>query len=176
MTSLAWQEAADGLSAGPYRVRRVSLPNQRRWQLEIIRRGPGWQEEPAVSAHRTRRAALATAAMYERRRIRRVRLQIHLGLFAVASAAWLIASTSIEAGFAGFLAWIVLFGVALKSLANALDVLDMSTDIELSRSPGRLLSIERWVRVDSLIPPRNSQFEDGVNVNEVRIRVLDPLG
>lgn len=176
MASLTWQEAADGLDAGPYRVRRVSLPDQRRWQLEIIRRGVGWQEEPAVSAHRTLRSALATAAMYERHRIRRVRLQIHLGLFAITSAAWIITSTSTEVGLFGFLVWVALFGVALKSLANALDVLDTSTDIDLPRNPDRLLAIERWVRVDSLIPPRSSQFGDGVDANEVKIRVLDPLG
>ena len=175
VASLTWQEAADGLVAGPYRVRRVSLPGQRRWQLEIIRSGLGWQEEPAVSEHRTRRAALAAAAMYERHRIRRVRLQIHLTLFAVASAAWIICSSSTEWGLFGFVVWVALFAVAINSLASALDVFDSSVDDEVSRDADRLLAIERWVRVDSLIPPHGYRTGDAA-ADEVKVRVLDPLG
>lgn len=173
--SLAWQEAADGLDAGTYRVRRLTLPSEYRWQLEIIRRGLGWQEEPAVSLHRTRRGAIASATMYERHRVRRVRLQIHLGLFATSAiSTWVIASLSTDPGLSGFLVWIALFGVGIKSLANAFCALDLSTDIE--RDPNRLLTIERWIRVDSLIPPRGNRFNDPAAPDEVKIRTLDPLG
>ena len=176
VSSLTWQEATDGLDSGPYRVRRVRRPVEHRWQLEIIRSGFGWRAEPTVSKHRTRRGAVASAAMHERCRVRRVRLQIHLGLFTVATVAWLIASSSADAGLVGFVVWVALFGAALKSFVNVLDILDASTEIELPRGPSRLLTIERWVRVDSLIPPRANRFNDPAAADEGKIRVLDPLG
>ena len=113
--------------------------------------------------------------MYERGRIRRVRLQVHLALFAIASAAWLISSTLTEVGLFGFLVWVALFGAALTSLASALDVLDLSVDDEVSRDRDRLLAIERWVRVDSLIPPHGYRADEAA-ADEAKVRVLDPLG
>ncbi len=119
---------------------------------------------------------MASAAVYERQRIKRLRLQIHLGVFVISAAAWMIASMSVDTGFGGFLVWVALFAMALNSLANALDILDMSTDIELPRNPDRLLAIERWVRVDSLIPPRSNPIDESTGSDEPSIRVLDPLG
>ena len=176
MSGLAWQEASGGWNSWPYRVSRSSRSVEREWQLEIIRRGFGWEVEPTISTHRTRRGAMASATVYERQRVRRLRLQIHLGVFGISAVAWMIASTSIEAGFGGFLVWVALFAMALRSFANALDVLETSTDIELPRDPNRLLAVERWLRVDSLIPPRVDQFGDDAASDEPSIRVLDPLG
>ena len=176
MSGLTWQEASGGWDSGPYRVSRSTRPVDREWQLRIVRRGFGWEEAPTVSAHRTRRGAMASATIYEMQRVRRLRLQIHLGVFVISAGAWMIASLSIEAGFVGFLVWVALFAIALTALANALDVLETSTDIDLPRNPDRLLAVERWLRVDSLIPPRSDPFDVSADSGEASIRVLDPLG
>ena len=119
---------------------------------------------------------MVNATIYERQRVKRLRLQIHLGVFVISAVAWMIASMSTATGSGGFLIWVALFAMALKSLANALDVLEVRTDIDLPRDPDRLLAIERWVRVDSLIPPRSNPFDESTGSDEPSIRVLDPLG
>ena len=64
---------------------------------------------------------MASAKIYEMHRIRSLRLQIHVGVFLIASVAWLIRSTSVNTSFGAFLLWLALFVIALKSLANALE-------------------------------------------------------
>ena len=174
MSGLTWQEVPGGWSAGQYLVRRLDPPTERHWQLEVVRRGFGWQKEPAVSAHRTRSGAMASAKIYEMQRIRSLRLQIHVGVFLVASVAWLICSTAVNTSFVGFLLWLGLFVVALKSLANAVEVLDAARSSEIERDADRLGAVERWLHVDSLIPPLRLRYDADTFADEPNIRVLEP--
>jgi hypothetical protein len=174
VSGLTWQEVPGGWNAGQYLVRRLERPTERRWQLEVARRGFGWQREPAVSAHRTRSGAMASAKIYEMHRIRSLRLQIHVGVFLVASVAWLIRSTAVNTSFGGFLLWLGLFVVALKSLANALDVLDAARSTEIERDVDRLDAVERWLHIDSLLPPLRLRYDADTSADEPSIRVLEP--
>lgn len=174
MSGLAWQEDSGGWNAGQYRVKRLDRPTDRRWQLEIERRGFGWQKEPAVSGHRTRSGAMARARIYEMHRIRNLRLQMHVGVFLIASAAWMIRSTAENTSLVGFLLWLGLFVVALKSLSNALEVLDAVRSTEIERDPGRLDAVERWLHVDSLVPPLRLPDNADTSRDEPSIRILEP--
>jgi len=176
VSGLTWQEVPFGWAAGQYRVSRLDGPTERCWQLEIARSGFGWQIEPTVSTHRTKSGAMASARIYEMRRIRTLRLQIHFGVFLIASVAWLIRSTSENTSFAGFLLWLALFVIALKSLSNGLEVLDAARSTEIERDPDRLDAVERWLPVDSLIPPLRLRDDEDTSHNEPNIRVLEPAG
>jgi hypothetical protein len=50
LSDLAWEEVSDGLDCSPYRVRRLPRLTERRWQLEIVRRGSGGE---GVHGYRT---------------------------------------------------------------------------------------------------------------------------
>jgi hypothetical protein len=147
---------------------------ERGWQLEITRRGFGWQKDPAVSFHRTKSGAMASATIYEVHRINGLRLQIHVGVFLIASVAWLIRSSAVNTSFVGFLLWLGLFVVALKSLSNTLEILDGARSTEIERDPDRLDAVERWLHVDSLIPPLRLQEDDDTSGDEPSVRVLEP--
>ena len=174
MSGLTWQEVPGGWNAGQYRVKRLDRPTDRRWQLEIERRGFGWQKEPALSAHRTRSGAMARARIYEMHRIRSLRLKMHVGAFLIASVAWMTRSTAENTSLVGFLLWLGLFVVALKSLSNALEVIDAVRSTEIERDPDRLDAVERWLHVDSLIPPLRVRDDADTSAEEPRIRVLEP--
>lgn len=171
MSGLAWHEASGGLHSGQYRVIRLSRPADRRWQLEITRRGVGWKEPPTVSAHRTRRGAMASAEVHEIQRLRTVRLQIHLGLCLLATVTWIIHAASAGSSLTDATVSMALFALALKSVANALDAAD--ADGEASDRNRRTV-ITRWINVDSLLPPLTLRYEASNSPSETNIRVLDP--
>lgn len=176
VSGLAWQEDSGAWNAGQYRVKRLDRPTDRHWELEIERHGFGWQKAPAVSAHGTRSGATARARIYEMHRIRSLRLPMHVGVFLIASVAWMIRPTAETTSRVGFLLWLGLFVVALKSLSNALEVVDAVTSTEIERDPDRLDAVERWLPVDSLIPPLRLRDNADTPAEEPRIRVLEPAG
>jgi hypothetical protein len=88
--------------------------------------------------------------------------------------AWLIRSTAVNTSFGGFLLWLGLFVVALKSLANALDVLDAARSTEIERDVDRLDAVERWLHIDSLLPPLRLRYDADTSADEPSIRVLEP--
>ena len=172
-SGLTWQEVPGGWNAGQYVVRRLDRPTERCWQLEVARRGSGWQKEPVVAAHRTRSGAITSAKIYEMHRIGSRRLRIHFGVFLVTSVAWLIRSTAVNTSFGGFLLLLGLFGVALKSLANAVEVLDAARSTAIERDVDRLDAVERWLHVDSLVPPLRLRYDADTFADEPNIRVLE---
>lgn len=117
---------------------------------------------------------MARARIYEMHRIRSLRLQMHVGVFLTASVAWMIRSTAENTSLVGFLLWLGLFVVALKSLSNALEVLDAVRSTEFERNPNRLDAVERWLHVDSLIPPLRLPDNTDTSRDEPNIRMLEP--
>lgn len=166
MAELAWHEVPGGFDAGrAYRVRRLKAATEGGWRLEIDRRKPGGDVEEAVSFHRTLSGAKARAAIDETERVKRLRLQLHVGFAIVMAAVWLIQASVAESSAAAYVVWLLLFVVMLRALVNAAAA---ATDDDGERLTVRFA---RRIHLDSLLPPLRRRIEaDG----DERVRVLEP--
>jgi high-affinity Fe2+/Pb2+ permease len=117
---------------------------------------------------------MASATVYEMQRVGGLRLQIHFGLFAATALAWMIYASSVATNVGRFPAWLAMFAIALRSLANALDILDAARSSSKERDSNRLNALERWVHVDSLLPPVKLPHDEETLVDEPNMRVLEP--
>ena len=163
------------MACGAYRVRRLPRSSDQRWELQIMRRRPGWEQEHATSTHRSIRAAVVRAETHERHRLRNLSLQINLAASLVAAIAGLTVIVYLWTSIIGLVAWIGLFALAVRFLANALDVLDASKPDRSARGVDRHAAIQRWVRVDSLVPPLRTPSSHTASAEESSIRMLDPV-
>lgn len=169
VTELGWTETPGGFDAGAYRVRSLGDDEAGGWRLEIERRGLGWTLEPEVTEHRTLRAAMASAARHETERVRRVRLQWHIGGACLAALLCVGYVASGDSGFVGFLIWMGLFAATLRFGSNAFSVA-IDDDGWNGRSS---FSLGRWLRVESLVPPRR-ESAPSAGLSEAKVRVLSP--
>lgn len=170
MTELAWNEESSSLLAGAYCIRPIGEEGAGGWRLHIERRGLGWALEPEITEHRTLRAAKARAARHEAERAKRVRLQWHIGGACLAAIAWVAYVASGDRGFSGFLVWMGLWAATLRFGSNAVGV---AIDDESDSGRG-WFRVERWLRVESLVPPRSESSPAGSAVVETKVRVLSP--
>jgi len=169
MTQLAWLPVPGGFDAGVYRLRRLPGSQGRPWRLEIRRRGPGRSEKLETSSHHTLSGAKAGAAIHETERVKRLRVQLHIGFAALLAVVWVIQSSVAESSAAGYVVWLVLFVVVLKTLANA------SAAAIDDQEDTRTALFARWVRLDTFLPPFRRPADADAGAEE-KVRLLDPTG